>query len=345
MSNAKRWNFNKFLNKLDICHVVNGPHSERASTREDQGNGPSVKSRPLRNRKASKKFAEFAMGAMSAGKKWSSMLQEILNHLSIASSTFISPPICCSQSLAGPTFLGTHKPTPIQFAQFSRDNLDRWVLQSNRYFSFYNINENVRLMIASFYLDDMLPSLSDFVLVIWNLQRANLLNYNKLPRPILGHGRPILPTKLASPSANSILSYLAPSNVATLSRGTKVPFRCLSPTEVAYRRAQGFCYHYDKKYSWDHKCKSKHQFLLFDDDRDSAPSAIDNPTQIELSDAFITAHQQIQEVLKTSALSYNALVGGCSTTTLRFTSCVHVFNGESSDRINSKKSHYPKTFW
>ncbi|PPR92861.1 hypothetical protein GOBAR_AA27811 [Gossypium barbadense] len=134
------------------------------------------------------------------------------------------------------------------------------------------------------------------------LHKQRSLLEKGLLKPTLGHGRPILPTpKSASPSTNSILSSPTPLNVATLLGVRKFLF--------------SLYYNCDEKYSYDHKCKSKPQFLFFDDDRDSFPSASDELTHKEPSDASLAAHPQLQEVLTASALSYNALDGGYSTTT------------------------------
>lgn len=79
-----------------------------------------------------------------------------------------------------------------------------------------------------------------------------------LSHPSLGTGKPLLPTpKLQSQPQMSTSQTMPSQNLATLSSGTKVPFRRLSSSEVAQHRAQGLCYHCDEKYTWDHKCKSK----------------------------------------------------------------------------------------
>ncbi|KAH1090917.1 hypothetical protein J1N35_018174 [Gossypium stocksii] len=56
------------------------------------------------------------------------MLQEILNRLPTSPPTSTSKSISGLSSTQSSTPLGTHKPAPIQFARFSGENLDRWVL-------------------------------------------------------------------------------------------------------------------------------------------------------------------------------------------------------------------------
>lgn len=46
--------------------------------------------------------------------------------------------------------LGLHKPASVQLARFSGINPDRWLMQADRYFTFYNIRDEDRVTIASF---------------------------------------------------------------------------------------------------------------------------------------------------------------------------------------------------
>lgn len=83
------------------------------------------------------------------------MLQEFLTRLPVIST--VSPPKLGSHSMSQPTdssSIGPYKPAPIQFSRFLGTNPDRWVLQAEHYFTFYNIQEQDTLTIASFYLDD-----------------------------------------------------------------------------------------------------------------------------------------------------------------------------------------------
>ncbi|KAK5836533.1 hypothetical protein PVK06_012325 [Gossypium arboreum] len=86
-------------------------------------------------------------------------------------------------------------------------------------------------------------------------------------KPTFGNNRLILPNLKILPSS---LAYPIPAaaaqNLTILSSGAKVPFQHLSLIEAVQHRSQGLYYHYDKKYSWDHKCKSKTQLLIFEDD-------------------------------------------------------------------------------
>uniref|UniRef100_A0A251UYX9 Putative retrotransposon gag domain-containing protein n=1 Tax=Helianthus annuus TaxID=4232 RepID=A0A251UYX9_HELAN len=52
------------------------------------------------------------------------------------------------------SIFGQHKPAPINLPRFVGSHLERWVAQANRYFDFYNIPTEERLLIASFYLDE-----------------------------------------------------------------------------------------------------------------------------------------------------------------------------------------------
>ncbi|KAH1130392.1 hypothetical protein J1N35_001770 [Gossypium stocksii] len=83
------------------------------------------------------------------------MLQEILTYMPIISTD--PPPKLGFHSTSQPigsSIIGPHKLAPIQFPRFSSTNPDCWVFQAKHYFPFYNIQEQDRLIIASFYLDN-----------------------------------------------------------------------------------------------------------------------------------------------------------------------------------------------
>ncbi|XP_022013899.1 uncharacterized protein LOC110913370 [Helianthus annuus] len=140
-----------------------------------------------------------------------------------------------------------------------------------------------------------------------------------LGRVTLGSSKPILnapkPLNSIPPSSSSV--SLTPNPKST---PPSVGFRRLTPTELALKRSQGLCFRCDEKYTWDHKCKSPPQLLFFDDDPpDSRPH--DSPSHT-VSDAEIADQIQVDEVKTHSTISYNALAGGCSASTLRFTGTV-----------------------
>ncbi|TYH65844.1 hypothetical protein ES332_D06G083000v1 [Gossypium tomentosum] len=72
------------------------------------------------------------------------LLQEVLaklNGTSIADSPGASP----SMDFVGFTPLGHHKPAPVQMARFAGDHPERWVMQAERYFDFYQIKLDDRI--------------------------------------------------------------------------------------------------------------------------------------------------------------------------------------------------------
>ncbi|KAD6453982.1 hypothetical protein E3N88_08688 [Mikania micrantha] len=141
----------------------------------------------------------------------------------------------------------------------------------------------------------------------------NRINLEKgLGRITLGNTKPILPTPKTGP-----LSLTPPTTVPT-GASPKLPsnvvgFRRLTPAEMATKRALGLCYRCDEKYSSDHKCKSAPQLLFFDDE----------PTVEQvISDSSLADQLQLDEIKAHSSISYNALAGGCTASTLRFTGSV-----------------------
>ncbi|KAJ0524209.1 putative nucleotidyltransferase, Ribonuclease H [Helianthus annuus] len=138
-------------------------------------------------------------------------------------------------------------------------------------------------------------------------------------RVSLGSSKPLLPTPKSTPIALPPPSPVSPKPATTST--SKVGFRHLSSAEMDQKRSQGLCFLCDEKYTWDHKCKSAPQLLFFDDD---PPDLGDSPTSpsSEGTDLLLAEKLQLDEVKTQSAISYNALSGGCSSTTLRFTGLV-----------------------
>ncbi|KAD7117887.1 hypothetical protein E3N88_05155 [Mikania micrantha] len=61
------------------------------------------------------------------------------------------------------SIFGRHKPAPINLPRFSGSHPERWVAQANRYFDFYRIPPEERLLISSFYFDDAAADWYDWV--------------------------------------------------------------------------------------------------------------------------------------------------------------------------------------
>ncbi|KAF5767038.1 putative aspartic peptidase domain superfamily [Helianthus annuus] len=134
-------------------------------------------------------------------------------------------------------------------------------------------------------------------------------------RVSLGSSKPLLPTPKLGPA-----EALPKTGVSSTSTA-KVGFRRLTPVEISQKKALGLCYRCDEKYTWDHKCKATPQLLFFDDDAPD-PGGTSEPLTQEQSDAALASQLQQHEIATQSAISYNALSGGCSSTTLRFTGSV-----------------------
>jgi len=93
------------------------------------------------------------------------------------------------------------------------------------------------------------------------LQEEKLLDAHRPPpyRPLVSTG----PSSTRSSSNNSTQPLL-PTPVRTSS---SIPFKRLTPEELASRREKGLCFHCDEKFSRGHKCASS-LFLLVMDDED-----------------------------------------------------------------------------
>jgi hypothetical protein len=337
--------------------------------------------------------------------KQEKMLTEVLHHLSRLPMneqfTDSGPDSGASGSSIHDRFgvLGRHKPAPVKLSRFTGENPERWVAQATRYFDFYGISAEDRLMISSFYFDDAAADWFDWLqrhhqLTDWPRFTKSLLSRFKsaeleepegllaklqqtgtvadyrqrfesisnrtilLPaaflvrcfisglradikqsvlihkpttldaamdlaqahesliqlergmgRLSLGSGKPLLPTP-----KTPLLTTTPKSGTSSNSDG-KLGFRRFTPTEVAQKKSQGLCFRCDEKYSFDHKCKAPPQLLFFDDDVETPvpPPPPDGP---QLPDEALAEQLQVDEVQAQSAISYNALAGGCSSTTL-----------------------------
>ncbi|KAF5778414.1 putative nucleotidyltransferase, Ribonuclease H [Helianthus annuus] len=133
-------------------------------------------------------------------------------------------------------------------------------------------------------------------------------------RVSLGSGKPILPTPKIQP--NAFTSVSSPVSSAPKLSTTTVGFRRLSPAEISQKRALGLCFRCDEKFTSDHKCKAAPQLLFFDDD--PGPETTSDSGGCDTPDSVLAESLQLDEVKSHSSISYNALAGGCSASTLRF---------------------------
>jgi len=101
------------------------------------------------------------------------------------------------------------------------------------------------------------------------LQEEKLLN----ARRSSSHRFPASTVASRSPSSTSTPPLL-PTPQKTLS--PSIPFKRLSPEELARRREKGLCFHCDEKFSCGHKCSSS-LFLLIADDDEPVPDVGSSP--------------------------------------------------------------------
>jgi len=97
------------------------------------------------------------------------------------------------------------------------------------------------------------------------------------------------------------------------------PMKCLTLAELQSHCERGLCYSCDEKYSPGHKCKSLPQLLVLSEDSEAKVTLSDQV----VSDDALAEELQCLEVQEHSAISYHALSGGNSSTTLRFTGHVN----------------------
>ena len=116
---------------------------------------------------------------------------------------------------------------------------------------------------------------------------------------------------LPPPSTNPLEPPLLPASAKPNS--TTIPFKRLSPTELAIRREKDLCFNCDEKYSQGHKCTSSlFLFVTKEDeclqDSDSAPSSPtalaasqdSSPTQISLH--ALSGHRALETLRVTDLI-------------------------------------------
>ncbi|KAD3066393.1 hypothetical protein E3N88_34273 [Mikania micrantha] len=157
------------------------------------------------------------------------------------------------------------------------------------------------------------PKTLDEAMDLAQLHETRVQFEKGMGRLSLGSTKPLLPTPATPPLSSPIPSVnTKPGNPTSIP--ATVGFKRLTPSEIAHKRSLGLCYRCDEKYSRDHKCKTPPQLLFFDDDNDSLDNFDSSPSK----DATLAETLQLEEVKTQSSISYNALSGGFSSSTLRF---------------------------
>ncbi|OIT03531.1 hypothetical protein A4A49_57573, partial [Nicotiana attenuata] len=238
------------------------------------------------------------------------------------------------------------KPASVEFGRFRGDNPEAWIFQAERYFDFYKIEEDQRLTMASFYLDDEALEWIRFkqkglesaegrlaklrqVTTVSELQGrfetiANETDEisEKLMIQLFIFGlredikHSVLTHEPKTPNSTSL--YHNPSS-STGTANTSIPaprppLKRLTHAELQNRRDRGLCYYCEQKYTAGHKCKNPPRLLLLTDGSDIDPTL----PETFVSDDILAEELQCLEVQEHSAISYHALAGGNSSSTLRF---------------------------
>jgi len=137
-------------------------------------------------------------------------------------------------------------------------------------------------------------------------------------KPAFSKTPPLLPTPTYqyAVSRQSTMNQIVP---ITQTASNRPPVKRLTPAELQSHRERGLCYSCDEKYSPGHKCKSLPQLLVLSEDSEAKVTLSDQV----VSDDALAEELQCLEVQEHSAISYHALSGGNSSTTLRFTGHVN----------------------
>ena len=129
---------------------------------------------------------------------------------------------------------------------------------------------------------------------------------NKLPPPSHVHVPNNIPN--SSPVASAPQQYPKQTNLPALLPTPNLPVRRLTPAELRDKREKGLCYNCDKKYSANHRCRSKFLILMGTDDDDT-----ENTTKLAMAEPF-------EEMVTADISSLNALAGQVNPRSLRLIS-------------------------
>ncbi|KAD6454212.1 hypothetical protein E3N88_08918 [Mikania micrantha] len=238
----------------------------------------------------------------------------------------------------GSGILGRHKPAPVVLPRFKGENTSRWISQANRYFEFYKILEKDRLIIASFYLDDTAADWFN-----WLQRRKQISTWEAFTDALLKR------FSLSNRTMPLPVKFLINCWISGLRSDIKQSVICHQPTtledamdkaQLHERRIQ-----FERGLGWIILGSSKPLLptpktqtpdatsltaslpkttpanSTISKDSTESGSSSDGPSSVG-KDSILAEQLQLEEVKTTSAISYNALAGGCSSTTLRFTGTV-----------------------
>uniref|UniRef100_A0A3Q7EG54 Uncharacterized protein n=1 Tax=Solanum lycopersicum TaxID=4081 RepID=A0A3Q7EG54_SOLLC len=125
---------------------------------------------------------------------------------------------------------------------------------------------------------------------------------------------PLLPNPSTKTFHDPSSKSIVPSSLSTPTQ-SRPPLRHLTHAEIQSRRERGLCCYCEEKYTVVHKCKTPPHLLLLTDGTDMDP-LLPDPF---VTDDILAEDLQCIELQEHSAISYNALAGGSSPSTLRFT--------------------------
>ncbi|XP_019240631.1 PREDICTED: uncharacterized protein LOC109220626 [Nicotiana attenuata] len=163
------------------------------------------------------------------------------------------------------------------------------------------------------------PTTYEDVVHLAHIHEQRILAEKGPPRPAFANRTPpLLPNPHTVPNNISSTS-VGPSNSPPQTRAT---LKRLSHAELQSRRERGLCYYCEEKYTAGHKCKSPPQLLLLTNE----PEVVLSMPEPFFSDEVLPEELQCLEIQEHYTISYHALTGGHSPSTLRFTGQI---NGSS----------------
>ncbi|KAH0717613.1 hypothetical protein KY285_013644 [Solanum tuberosum] len=160
--------------------------------------------------------------------------------------------------------------------------------------------------------------------------------------PFANRITPLLPNPSTKTFHDPSSKSIVPASLSTPTHN-RPPLKRLTQAEIQSRRECGLCYYCEEKYTVGHKCKTPPHLLLLTDGSTMDPLLLDP----FVTDDILAEDLQCLELQEHSAISYNALVGGSSPSTLRLTGQVNgtsiqilVDGGSTHNFIQERVAHF-----
>ncbi|KAL5159831.1 hypothetical protein HKD37_15G044085 [Glycine soja] len=214
-----------------------------------------------------------------------SKIDDLLHRMSQLEAHQLQPqPLTPPSSSTGHT--PSHNPQhrmKLDVPRFDGSDPTGWIFKITQFFEYHATPEQERLTIASFYMEG--PALAWFqwmhqkCRVLQPISLAQAVSYARLQEEKLLDAHRPSSDRSPSTTAGTMTTHSSSANPTPSLLPTPVrtspfiPFKRLTPEELAIRQERGLCFQCDEKFSRGHKCASS-LFLLITEDNGSTLESV-----------------------------------------------------------------------